>query len=239
MSKDSKYIPTWGVSPTQETFQEPSDDEVAPEDDWYYTKPLPPSPPVSPKASPQVKGRPQVDMRERVYVKNPHSSFPPFITQMELENLSSPTTAQSSKKGVSVTPNSTIKTGQWLDKLPSSKKKKASKTTNTNKSDSKKKTSSKDPVKKGKPSNKFKIGSVVSSLGVGKLLPLVKGERCRKRERVYGIIKKKSNSFEGSWHVKFANGAKGVFRESQLKFDNTTFFKTAEIARPQALFVSH
>ena len=29
-----------------------------------------------------------------------------------------------------------------------------------------------------------------------------------------------SDPFEGSWYVKFTNGTKGVFRQSQLKFDN-------------------
>ena len=241
---NNRYIPSWGVSPTQ-TNQDPQDDEVASEDEWYSTRPPPPSPPDSPLASPKVQGRPQFDMRDRVYVRNPHSVSPPFITQMELEMLSSPTTTSSGKKGANVTPNSIIKTGQWLDKLSSTKKKKPSQKGNSKKSVPKMKPTSKTPTKKGKTVTKFKIGSVVSSLGVGKLLPLEKGERCRKRERIYGTITKKSNSFEGSWHVKFKNGVKGVFRESQLKFDNNlglthrlTSDKSKKISLEKADYIS-
>ena len=47
-----------------------------------------------------------------------------------------------------------------------------------------------------------------------------KGQRSRKRERVYGTIIRRSSCFENSWFVRFTNGKRGVFRETQLKFDN-------------------
>ena len=85
--------------------------------------------PDSPSDSPQVE-HPHFDMRDRVYERNPYTSFPPFITQTELDMMSSPTNHSSSKAGTNVTPNSSncIKTGQWMDKLPSTKRRNPPKT---------------------------------------------------------------------------------------------------------------
>ena len=66
----------------------------------------------------------------------------------------------------------------------------------------------------------YKVGSVVSSLSVGKLMPIKEGKKKRQRERVFGIILNKPKERRYSWYVKFTNDVEGYYSQSVLKFEH-------------------
>ena len=66
----------------------------------------------------------------------------------------------------------------------------------------------------------YKVGSVISSLSVGKLMPIQDGKKKRQRERVFGTIINKPKERRYSWYVKFTNDVEGYYSQSVLKFEH-------------------
>ena len=162
---ENNLFPSPWVSPTQET----QDEEDKQED-----------------ASSILDSPPCVNQRDRFYVRNPHSSFPPFVSQTQRDD-------NTSAGGYT---NVTTITGECLSKRKSSDSSSTSDDTNQKKSSTKgsnkKRSSKKSATTSTKSATKsskkrksnFRVGSVVSSMGVGKFLPIEKGQRARRRERV-------------------------------------------------------
>ena len=78
----------------------------------------------------------------------------------------------------------------------------------------------KKPKSGKKPTMKFRVGSVVTSVAFGELLPLERGQKRRTRNRLTGKILRAHPETSFEWMVRFSNGHERYCRETQLKFDN-------------------